>query len=155
MTTINMLKTATNTLVPTLDLANAEATGEGLAALDEACRNHGFFLLQNHGLDREIEAMWQASEDFFKQPQASKRAIKRTESSPLGYFDQEMTKRQRDLKEVFDFMRPTATGRNLNQWPDDEAFKHTLSDFFEAASSVAHRTLSLVYQALAADPGDA
>ena len=86
--------------------------------------------------------MWQASEDFFKQPQASKRAIKRTESSPLGYFDQEMTKRQRDLKEVFDFMRPTATGRNLNQWPDDEAFKQTLSDFFEAASSVAHRTLT-------------
>ena len=120
--------------MPTLDLANAEATGEGLAALDEACRNHGFFLLQNHGLDRAIEAMWQASEDFFKQPQASKRALKRTESSPLGYFDQEMTKRQRDLKEVFDFMRPSASGRNLNQWPDDEAFKQTLSDFFEAAS---------------------
>ena len=78
MTTINMLKTATNTLVPTLDLANAEATGEGLAALDEACRNHGFFLLQNHSLDREIEAMWQASEDFFQQPQASKRGIKWT-----------------------------------------------------------------------------
>ena len=153
--TMNMLKTATNTLVPTLDLANAEATGEGLAALDEACRNHGFFLLQNHGLDRAIEAMWQASEDFFKQPQASKRALKRTESSPLGYFDQEMTKRQRDLKEVFDFMRPSASGRNLNQWPDDEAFKQTLSDFFEAASRVAHRTLALVYQALAADPSDA
>ena len=97
MMMIKMLKTATDNLVPTLNLANAEATGEGLQALDKACRNHGFFLLQNHGLDREIEAMWQASEDFFKQPQASKRAIKRTESSPLGYFDQEMTKRQRDL----------------------------------------------------------
>ena len=78
MTTINMLKTATNTLVPTLDLANAEATGEGLAALDKACRKHGFFLLKNHGLDPEIEATWQASEDFFKQPLAKKRAIQRT-----------------------------------------------------------------------------
>ncbi len=146
---------ATDTLVPTLDLAKAEATGDGLAALDKACRNHGFFLLQNHGLDREIEAMWQASESFFKKPQATKRAIKRTESSPLGYFDQEMTKRQRDLKEVFDFMRPTALGRNLNQWPDDGVFKQTLSDFFEATSGVAHRTLALVYRALAADPNQA
>ena len=119
-----------DTLVPTIDLASAETTGAGLAALDKACRNHGFFLLENHGLDPEIEAMWQASEAFFKQPREIKRTIKRTESSPLGYFDQEMTKRQRDLKEVFDFMRPTATGRNLNQWPDDPAFKQTLSDFF-------------------------
>ena len=155
MMMIKMLKTATDNLVPTLNLANAEATGEGLQALDKACRNHGFFLLQNHGLDREIEAMWQASEDFFKQPQASKRAIKRTESSPLGYFDQEMTKRQRDLKEVFDFMRPNATGRNLNQWPDDEAFKQTLSEFFESASTVAHRTLGLIYRALAAPTNEA
>lgn len=140
-----------DTLVPTIDLASAETTGAGLAALDKACRNHGFFLLENHGLDPEIEAMWQASEAFFKQPREIKRTIKRTESSPLGYFDQEMTKRQRDLKEVFDFMRPTATGKNLNQWPDDPAFKQTLSDFFEAAATVADRTLSLVYQALAAN----
>ena len=140
--------------VPLISLQSAEESGEGLAELSKACQQHGFFLLTDHGLDGAIDAMWAASRKFFALPSATKRRLQRTQQSPLGYYDRELTKRRRDLKEVFDFMRPAATGRNLNQWPEDVSFKVTMDDFFESSSIVAERVLSLVLQALGVDTTD-
>lgn len=140
--------------VPLISLQSAEESGEGLAELNKACQQHGFFLLADHGLDGAIDAMWAASRKFFALPSATKRRLQRTQQSPLGYYDRELTKRRRDLKEVFDFMRPAATGRNLNQWPEDVSFKVTMDDFFESSSIVAERVLSLVLQALGVDTTD-
>ena len=76
----------------------------------------------------------------------------RTESIPLGYFDRELTKRKRDLKEVFDYMQPRADGSDRNQWPAGQPeFYEAMNRFFTEASSVAERTLNLVYRALAGD----
>ena len=104
-------------LVPVIDLVWAEAHPESLGGLDIACRNHGFFLLKNHGMDRQIDAMWQKSAAFFRQPSEVKQRTMRTETQPLGYYDRELTKRKRDLKEVFDFREVKTAGRDLNQWP--------------------------------------
>ena len=38
--------------VPIIDLGTAENSSKQLVALDEACRDHGFFLLMNHGMDK-------------------------------------------------------------------------------------------------------
>lgn len=140
--------------VPLISLQFAEESGEGLVELNKACQQHGFFLLTDHGLDGAIDAMWTASREFFALPSATKRRLQRTQQSPLGYYDRELTKRRRDLKEVFDFMRPAATGRNLNQWPEDVSFKVTMDDFFESSSIVAERVLSLVLQTLGVDTTD-
>jgi isopenicillin N synthase-like dioxygenase len=134
--------------VPIIDLDAAETHFEGLDLLDAACRDHGFFILSNHGIGPEIEAMWEASRNFFAQSRDAKRRVARTQSMPLGYYDRELTKRKRDLKEVFDYMRPSADEKNLNQWPEDNAFKATLSSFFESASEIADRVLKLVFLAL-------
>ena len=56
--------------VPTIDLKAAEGDVTFLEPLDAACRDHGFFLLRNHGMDEAISSMWQAS-------------IKRNQSSPM------------------------------------------------------------------------
>ena len=136
-------------LVPVIDLKWAEAHPESLDGLDIACRNHGFFLLKNHGMDRQIDAMWQKSASFFRQPSEVKQRTMRTETQPLGYYDRELTKRKRDLKEVFDFREVKTAGRDLNQWPKhDTEFQPVMSSFFTAASEVAARTLQVVYQAL-------
>jgi isopenicillin N synthase-like dioxygenase len=149
MMTVSALTTGASS-VPVIDLAQAELDASQLPPLDLACRDHGFFLLKQHGMDAEIEAMWKASEQFFSQPREIKRQILRTESVPLGYYDRELTKQKRDLKEVFDFMSPRPDARDLNQWPaGDEAFKAAQLNFFNAASAVAKRTLALVYRALA------
>lgn len=139
--------------VPTIDLEQAERETllrktSVLEPLDSACRDHGFFLLRNHGMQDAIDLMWQASERFFSQPTDVKRKVLRTEDIPLGYYDRELTKRKRDLKEVFDFMQPRADGSDVNQWPEDEEFCAAMHNFFEAATSVAERTLNLVYRAI-------
>jgi len=144
-------------MIPTINLQQIEVTGEGLSELDAACREHGFFLLSHHGLDKAISSMWAASRAFFAEPSVVKKEVERTESIPLGYYDRELTKRQRDLKEVFDYMQSRADGSDLNQWPAGQPeFRQAMDAFFDAASQVAERTLAQVYRALGAtSPRDA
>lgn len=140
--------------IPVIDLEQAETDVSVLEPLDQACRDHGFFLLRNHGMDKPIERMWQAAEKFFSQSSEVKRQVLRTEDIPLGYYDRELTKRKRDLKEVFDYMQPRADGSDVNQWPEDQVFQDALTGFFDAATAVAERTLNLVYRAIAGDGVD-
>jgi isopenicillin N synthase-like dioxygenase len=142
--------------VPVVDMIEAENNLELLQPIDQACRDHGFFFLKNHGMDKEIDAMWQASEAFFNLPTVDKRQIMRTEERHLGYYDRELTKRKRDLKEVFDYMLPRdSKSVDLNQWPVAfPEFKQVMLDFFSAATLVADRTLILIYKALAGANAD-
>jgi len=139
--------------VPVIDITEQAANGatdsRQLKALDRACRDHGFFLLAGHGLDREFDRMWQQAEGFFASPRSERLAIRRTEERPLGYYDRELTKQRRDLKEVFDFMRPAADNRGRNQWPSGRVeFQAAMTDFYEAMSGLAARTLVLIQEAL-------
>ena len=131
--------------VPTIDLQKARNDASQLKLLDLACRDHGFFLLKNHGMQKEIDAMWQMSKWFFNQPREEKLKIIRTETIPLGYYDRELTKQKRDLKEVFDFMYPKLSGEDLNQWPENNEFRSTMEIFFSKASQVAEETLQLIF----------
>ena len=62
-----------------------------------------FFLITGHGLDDEIEQMWHQTRMFFSTSMAVKKSVERTEANPLGYYNRELTKQKRDLKEVFDY----------------------------------------------------
>ena len=142
--------------VPTIDLQSVDEDAIAMQALDAACREHGFFLLTGHGIDAEVEEMWARSADFFTGPKHHKEAIRRTQSQPLGYYDRELTKQQRDLKEVFDFTQPrTRESRSdPNQWPAHPAgFQTAMADFYRASGALAETTLALVYRALAAGLG--
>ena len=136
-------------MIPTINLEEAESPGSDLSRLDAACREHGFFLLSHHGLESAIEAMWAESRAFFAESSDVKRAVGRSEQVPLGYYDRELTKRRRDQKEVFDFMQPREDGSDLNQWPEGRPeFRSAMEGFFDAASGIAARTLSIVLRAL-------
>ena len=90
--------------VPVIDMHDPgvrDGSPAALEALDAACRDHGFFLLVNHGLEDAIEDMWASARTFFDSPRDVRLSILRTDSKPLGYYDRELTKRKRDLKEVF------------------------------------------------------
>ena len=138
-----------NQMIPTINLEEAESPGSDLSRLDAACREHGFFLLSHHGLEAPIETMWAESRAFFAESSAVKRAVGRSEQVPLGYYDRELTKRRRDQKEVFDFMQPREDGSDLNQWPEGRPqFRSAMEGFFDAASGIAARALSLVLRAL-------
>ena len=140
-------------IVPTIDIGRP-ADGE-LEAVDAACRDHGFFLLEGHGLADLVERTWQETRRLFAAPAPVKEAIRRSEDQPLGYYDRELTKRRRDCKEVFDYMEPGgAIGQVRNRWPDDlPGFRETQTEFFRAFSKLAEATLRLVYTALDAPQG--
>ena len=135
--------------VPTIDLQKPDS-GQ-LKNLDAACRDHGFFLIKNHGIRDAISEMWDASNWFFNQTRGDKLSIIRTEEKPLGFYDRELTKRMRDLKEVFDFIEPRPGKEDINQWPEDKGFKEAMESFFQAASKIAEKTLELVFKALVTD----
>lgn len=142
--------------VPTIDLQTVDRDPAAMAALDAACREHGFFLLTGHGIDAQIERMWASSAAFFTGQRSAKEAIRRTESRPLGYYDRELTKQQRDLKEVFDYTQPRAPGsaNDPNQWPPEPTgFQQDMTDFYHASGALAEQTLALVYRALASGLG--
>jgi isopenicillin N synthase-like dioxygenase len=136
--------------VPTIDISRPDATS--LDALDAACRDHGFFLLEGHGQGELIERTWDETRRFFAAPSQVKESVRRSEDRPLGYYDRELTKRRRDCKEVFDYMEPEgAVGRQRNRWPEGLAgFRETQCEFFAAFSSLAADVLQLVHSALGA-----
>ncbi|MEM8769076.1 MAG: 2OG-Fe(II) oxygenase family protein [Pseudomonadota bacterium] len=145
-------------LVPTINISDPalkEAGSKQLTALDHACRDHGFFLLTGHGLDQVFDRMWSEAAAFFAAPRDERLAILRTEERPLGYYDRELTKQKRDLKEVFDFMRPAADRKGRNQWPTGRPhFEAAMNDFYEAMSGLAADTLDLVQTALGLPESD-
>ncbi|MDC2963540.1 hypothetical protein OA067_01395 [Gammaproteobacteria bacterium] len=134
--------------IPIIDLSLVKQDETQLELVDNACRDHGFFLLVNHGMKKEIEAMWEASSSFFAQTTEEKRQLCRTQRNPLGYFDKELTKKKRDRKEVFDYMQPRPGSADFNQWPkENKSFRLACENFFDAASNAATKTLEVVYMA--------
>jgi isopenicillin N synthase-like dioxygenase len=142
-------------LVPTINIdeyRRGTINGKSLKQLETACRDHGFFLLTGHGLNDLIDRMWQQTRIFFASDDEIKRSVLRTESNPLGFYNQELTKQKRDLKEVFDFKAGGYMSQRSeirSQWPAGmPEFKNTLSDYFQACTSLAEDTIALVFASL-------
>ncbi|MAE93034.1 MAG: hypothetical protein CL910_00095 [Deltaproteobacteria bacterium] len=139
-------------LVPTIDISQPATTE--LEAVDAACRDHGFFLLEGHGLEELIGRTFLEARRFFSAPARVKEEIRRTESQPLGWYDRELTKRHRDCKEVFDYIEPTgALGQGMNRWPAGlPGFRETQEEFFRAFSKLAKETVRILHAALRTPP---
>lgn len=130
-----------------------------------AAADFGFFQIVNHGLAEDlIERAWDRTEAFFAQPMEAKRLIARTKENSRGYYDRELTKNKRDLKEVLDLAHvpypdaPDDDPRNfhpvdgINQWPELAGFKSTMIEYLAACEGLALRLLSAFSQALGEVP---
>ncbi len=148
------------TSVPIIDLATfrAQSENQGRTAVNQvaaAATDPGFFQIVNHGIDPElIEDVWQQTQRFFNMDRQAKLAILRTKDNSRGYYDRELTKNARDLKEVFDFAHvpypelPHDHPRNFapvdgcNQWPAGlPGFRETMTAYLSALETVALRLL--------------
>ncbi|HMB73042.1 MAG TPA: 2-oxoglutarate and iron-dependent oxygenase domain-containing protein, partial [Gammaproteobacteria bacterium] len=111
-----------NTTIPVVDIDRI-GDPDTLDALDEACREWGFFQIVNHGIDEDVLAEILAhARAFFRLPLEEKRAISRTAENSWGFFDNELTKNTRDWKQIFDY-GPQEGDARRPQWPA------TLPDF--------------------------
>ncbi len=136
------------TNVPTIDLSKLDQ--DALSQIDRACRDHGFFLVINHGLEEHLAKLQKEAAGFFAHPMAVKRQVMRTADNPMGYYDRELTKQKRDLKEVFDFYAPRTEGNfGRMPWPQDEpAFRDVLCDYFYASGDLSKRLVKILCQTL-------
>jgi isopenicillin N synthase-like dioxygenase len=133
--------------VPVIDIAGVTKNASGEAAeqavheIAKACREWGFFQVINHGVsDALIDTVWHQTRSFFTGPAAAKQAILRTRENPWGYYNNELTKNQRDKKEVFDF---TTDGTDPiygaeNRWPDvGTEFRDSMRAYLDACTRLS------------------
>ena len=124
--------------------------GENLEQLDEACRQWGFFKLENPplSLDSRLE-MIGAMEAFFSLPLEEKKSIERTEDNHWGFYDQELTKNVEDWKEIFDV--GPEQGSCIPQWPAHPAgFQSLTSAYYGTCEAVALEIVGALAKALGA-----
>ena len=142
--------------VPVIDIAVLRGAGgsrrsiETVDAISAGCRDWGFFQVVNHGVPSQlIERVWSETRRFFALPRETKLAISRTRENPRGYYDRELTKNKRDLKEVFDFgvvphpelpddhPENRAAVDGYNQWPVTlPSFKGTMLQYFHSCEEL-------------------
>ena len=133
--------------IPVIDIAgitqdaSAAAAQQGVEAIAKACREWGFFQIINHGVpDDLIEMVWHQTRTFFAGPGDAKKAVLRTRGNPWGYYNNELTKNQRDKKEVFDFTTdgPDPIYGAENRWPDaGTEFRDTMRTYLDACTGLS------------------
>ena len=137
--------------VPVIDIAelridsSAAAASPAVAQIADACSSWGFFQVTNHGISQDlIDEVWTQTRAFFALPIETKLKVLRSRDNPWGFYHNELTKNQRDKKQVFDFTR---AGRDpiygqSNRWPDQQgAFKSTMETYFAACSELSLQLL--------------
>ena len=129
-------------LIEDADAAPARAAIDQIAS---ACRTWGFFQVVNHGIDAGLIAdVWRDTRHFFALPRERKLAVLRSRENPWGYYDRELTKNQRDKKEVFDYTRAGVDPiyGQQNRWPaGEDRFRVTLTTYLDECTRLSLKLL--------------
>jgi len=130
--------------VPIIDAARLPDP-VSLRAVDQACREWGFFQVVNHGIDGEvINALHREMRAFFASPLEAKRAVERSAENPWGFYDRELTKNTRDWKQVFD-CGPEEDRGLPTPWPArPPGFRPALRAFTGSCERLAFRLLAAI-----------
>ena len=158
--------------IPVIDISGFDDRTNGatpdaiVGQVAAAAERFGFFQVVGHGIaPGVIEEVWAQSRRFFSLARDDKRAVARTRDNARGYYDRELTKRARDLKEVFDFAHvphpelDDADPRNFaavdghNQWPEAiPEFRTIMRRYLAECETVAHRLLHAFALGLGLEP---
>ena len=144
------------------------ARSEVAAQIERACRDTGFFYLTGHGIDpRVIDAAFNASHGFFRQPESVKQQVFHKQSKSLAGWEPLCAQSldgvsAPDLKESFycSFDLPddhpyVAAGMRswgANQWPTGMPhFRAAMLDYLTAVTAVSHEVVRLFALSLRLD----
>jgi isopenicillin N synthase-like dioxygenase len=146
--------------VPVIDLAGDR---DAAAAIDRACRAHGFFVLTGHGVDPSIVARpVELAREFFALGEEEKAEVAMSRGGPAwrGWFPLggELTSGVPDRKEGLYFgAEEPATGRPLqgpNLFPARPAgMRDAVLGYLEALTALGHRVVAAIEAGLGASPG--
>lgn len=134
-----------------------------VSEIGEACQEWGFFQIIGHDVPADlIPRVWQKTKQFFALPTEDKNTVSRTKDNARGWYNRELTKNTRDMKEVFDFgYKPcpelpdddpaNETRDGLNRWPDATLcpkFQSTMWEYYQECERVAFSLLDAVAEGL-------
>jgi len=158
--------------IPVIDIETLVRKGrprhETVAQIGAACREWGFFQVTGHHVPQDlISRVWHETIRFFALPFEAKQPVARTQDNARGWFNRELTKNIRDMKEVFDFgyipypelpdEDPANWARDgFNWWPESRLcpeFRPTLWEYFRSCEGVAFTLLEAVGEGLSLSPG--
>ena len=131
--------------IPCISFNNLASASE-LKLLDSACREWGFFYLNNHGIESSLlQGLETEMREFFQLSLGEKKKIERTRKNPWGYYDRELTKQTRDWKEILDIGLGKSSGPFINhrpQWPShNNSFKPVAEATYRCFEEVAFALL--------------
>ena len=137
--------------VPVIDISEllidslAAASASAIGQIAQACQTWGFFQVINHGISSDqIADVWRETHALFALPAEEKQSILRSKDNPWGFYDNELTKNQRDKKEVFDFTREGVDPiyGQTNRWPQNHpAFKTTMMAYQDSCTRLSLKLL--------------
>jgi isopenicillin N synthase-like dioxygenase len=137
--------------VPVIDVSellvdsSSAASASAVEQIAQACQTWGFFQIINHGISADqISEVWRETHALFALPLEEKLEIVRNRENPWGFYNNELTKNQRDKKEVFDFTREGVDPiyGQINRWPHNHpAFKSTMMDYLDSCTSLSLKLL--------------
>jgi isopenicillin N synthase-like dioxygenase len=109
----------------------SSAAREAIDQIAEACRTWGFFQVINHGISNaRIEQVWRQTHALFALPLEEKLGIVRSRENPWGFYNNELTKNQRDKN-----------GQS-NRWPAGHPeFKAAMMGYLEACTGLSLKLL--------------
>ena len=173
---------ATGPSIPIIDISPFEHGGPGadlvVAEVGAACEQHGFFVVEGHGIpldvDRDLDA---TARQFFRRPVDEKAAFAPNGGDVLrGWWGlgSMATARSLDIDTPPDFMEFLAFGPELaddvraeyhrrgvkhvdsffaeNIWPDTEGLRGAVERYYDEATKLAFRLLRLLATCLGLEP---
>ncbi|KAK9474856.1 uncharacterized protein V1510DRAFT_410851 [Dipodascopsis tothii] len=147
---------ATETVLPVIDISQADRAAVGKQLLD-AASTLGFVFIEGSGFTAdEVDVMFQLSKDFFAQPFEAKQEFQISAEnrgySCLGREVLDTAVGKSDPKEVFNFGQFLG-GKAIQPLPQLFAqSEQTLDDFTRKAHAVCHKIQNLLALALEIDP---
>ncbi|MEM8754726.1 MAG: 2-oxoglutarate and iron-dependent oxygenase domain-containing protein, partial [Pseudomonadota bacterium] len=158
-------------MIPLLDWREHAEDPEGFAKrLGAVCREHGFFLLEGHGLPPSlISDLFDRGDAFFALPEEEKTALAIDRSphnrgwAAMGSERLDEASALQDRKEAFNIGLDLAPDdprvlagepfRGVNVWPPVEGFREAALAYFDAAWRLGVALLDPVARDLGLPPG--
>ncbi|KAK8614069.1 hypothetical protein V6N13_122444 [Hibiscus sabdariffa] len=141
--------------LPVVDLSSPDRFSTA-NSIRQACTDHGFFYLVNHGVDEElIHKVLEQSSNFFTFPIEEKmKLVKKNHRGYTSLYAEKLDtslSTKGDSKESF-YVGPPEDG--LNQWPSEEdlpSWRSTMETYYQKVLSAATKLLSLIALSLKLD----
>ncbi|XP_027362617.1 2-oxoglutarate-Fe(II) type oxidoreductase hxnY-like [Abrus precatorius] len=139
--------------LPIIDLSSPDHHSAAIS-IRQACIEHGFFYLVNHGVEKDLVTAFDESKRFFSLPLEEKMKLARKESRGYTPLDPTLGSKGDSKESYYIGSLADSTSVNLNQWPSEELlrnWRHSMESLYWKLFGVGKKLFSLIALSLNVD----